>query len=331
MPPRSLLAKSCWLLVAMIGCGGGDTTAPIPVDHVTMTSTNTNPRVGQTASVGAQGVNAGGVAIPGVTCTFASSAPAIASVNRTTGQVAAISVGEAIITATCGDKTGSITMTVRPNTATLILNKLGNGSGGLFATPAGLTYDVGTSVTISASPISGSVFDGWGGDCAGTAIGSTCTIVMTVDRTVAGTFLLSETFSGPYSGSFGTLTDGFGCQYSVGTSGTLVATFATRTNGTVVGTSTTNATESIVTTYSPPGVTCTANPFTRTGTGAVSGTSSAMTVAAQSSGGTFRVNFTGSRSGTSITGSATVNETFRDGSGVDYPVSKTMNVTLTKQ
>lgn len=296
-----------------------------------MTSTNTNPRVGQTASVGATPVNAGGVAIPGVTCTFTSSAPAIAAVNRTTGQVAALSPGEAIITATCGDKSASITMTVRPNTATLILTKLGTGSGALFASPAGLTYDVGTVVTITATASPGSTFDGWGGACAGTAITSSCTLTMTADMTASGTFLLSETFSGPYSGSFGTLTDGLGCQYAVGTSGTLVAQVVTRTNGTVGGTSSTSATESIVVTFTPSGVTCTASPFTRTGLGTVSGSPSAMTVAAQSSGGTFRVSFTGSRSGNTITGSATINETFRDGAGVDYPVSVTVSVTLTKQ
>lgn len=330
MRARTLLPTANLLLLAMIACGG-DSTAPPPVDHVTMTSTNTNPRVGETASVGATGVNAGGVAIPGVTCTFASSAPAIATVNRTTGQVTAVTPGEAIITATCGDKSASITMTVRPNTATLTLNKLGTGSGALFATPAGLTYDVGTTVTITATASPGSVFDGWGGACAGTATASACTLTMTADMTASGTFLLSETFSGPYSGSFGTLTDGLGCQYRVGTSGTLVAQVTTRSNGTVGGTSSTNATESIVVTYSPPGVTCTASPFTRSGLGTVSGTPSAMTVAAQSSGGTFRVSFTGSRSGNTISGSATINETFRDSFGVDYPVSVTVSVTLTKQ
>lgn len=331
MRARTLLPISCSLLFALFACGGGEPTAPPPVDHVTMTSTNTNPRVGQTASVGATPVNAGGVAIPGVTCTFTSSAPAIASVNRTSGQVAALSPGEAIITATCGDKSASITITVRPDTATLTLNKLGAGSGALFATPAGLTYDVGTVVTITATASLGSVFDGWGGACGGTPIGSACTLTMTSDMTASGTFLPSETFSGPYSGSFGTLTDGLGCQYRVGTSGTLVAQVVTRANGTVTGTSSTNATQSIVVIFSPSGVSCTASPFSRTGVGTVSGSPSAMTIAAQSSGGTFRLSFNGSRSGTTIAGSATENETFRDAAGVNYPVSVTMNVTLTKQ
>jgi uncharacterized protein (DUF2147 family) len=76
----------------------------------------------------------------------------------------------------------------------LTVQKAGTGSGGVTSSPAGidcgllcsLSAEVGTQVTLSASPASGSSFAGWaGGGCSGT---SPCTVTMSDDQTVTATF-----------------------------------------------------------------------------------------------------------------------------------------------
>jgi hypothetical protein len=75
---------------------------------------------------------------------------------------------------------------------TLTVTKTGTGSG--TVTGSGIncgtdcmqTYDEGTSVTLTATPATGSTFTGWsGGGCSGTA---PCVISMTQNRTVTATF-----------------------------------------------------------------------------------------------------------------------------------------------
>ena len=46
----------------------------------------------------------------------------------------------------------------------------------------------GTSVVLSASPVSGSSFTGWGGACSGAGTASTCTLTITADTTVTAAF-----------------------------------------------------------------------------------------------------------------------------------------------
>ncbi len=73
-------------------------------------------------------------------------------------------------------------------------NKSGSGEGRITSEPRGIncggdcgnTYDIGTVVTLTATPDSDSVFLGWeGGGCSGTG---TCTVTMTEDLTVVGIF-----------------------------------------------------------------------------------------------------------------------------------------------
>ncbi len=92
------------------------------------------------------------------------------------------------------------------NTYTLTVTKSGTGSGTVTSNPAGIncgttcstSYTSGTSVTLTASPASGSTFAGWSGACSGTGA---CTISMTQARNVIATFnIAAETTSacGPY-------------------------------------------------------------------------------------------------------------------------------------
>ncbi|CAK0745438.1 List-Bact-rpt repeat protein [Gammaproteobacteria bacterium] len=86
----------------------------------------------------------------------------------------------------------------------LLLNvtKAGSGSGTVTSSPGGIdcgntcgnNYAKYTSVTLTATPIGGSTFAGWAGDCTGTG---TCTVSMTAARNVTATFNApaSETYT----------------------------------------------------------------------------------------------------------------------------------------
>lgn len=80
---------------------------------------------------------------------------------------------------------------------TMSVSNLGSGSGTIASTPAGIfcgstcssSFLAGSTVTLSATPIAGSVFTGWSGDCSGTG---SCVVPMSSARSVAATF--TQTF-----------------------------------------------------------------------------------------------------------------------------------------
>jgi len=86
----------------------------------------------------------------------------------------------------------------------LTYNKTGTGNGTATSLPAGInctsncsaSFPVGTSVTLTAQPASGSTFAGWSGACSGTG---SCTITMDTNKTVTATFNGSNptTFNNP--------------------------------------------------------------------------------------------------------------------------------------
>jgi uncharacterized repeat protein (TIGR02543 family) len=80
----------------------------------------------------------------------------------------------------------------------LTVVKAGNGSGTVTSNPAGIscaatctaTYDVGTSVTLTAAPAVGTTFAGWtGSGCAGAGA---CVVAVNADKTVTATFTLQS-------------------------------------------------------------------------------------------------------------------------------------------
>jgi hypothetical protein len=120
------------------------------------------------------------------------------------------------------DANRSVTATFNPR-YTLTVTTAGSGSGTVTANPSGPTYAPGTSVTLTASPASGSVFTGWSGGCSGTS--STCTLTMNANTSVTATFDARYTLTITTSGSgTGTVTaNPAGPTYAAGTSVTLAA------------------------------------------------------------------------------------------------------------
>jgi len=123
---------------------------------------------------------------------------------------------------------------------TLTVSKSGTGSGTVTSSPSGIncgsdcshSYNNGTSVTLTASPASGSTFAGWSGACSGTG---SCQVSMTSNKSVTAIFnsgqkTLTVTKSGSGSGKVTSSPSGIDCgsdcseSYNQGTSVTLTAT-----------------------------------------------------------------------------------------------------------
>jgi hypothetical protein len=158
---RSVLsAVTATVLIGADSCGKSATDPTKVVASVQITVTPTNPRLGQTALVSATPVNSGGLPVAGVACIYGSSAPVvgIAVPSGADAVFTGLTVGSTTITARCGGKTNSVVLTVRPPSVTLTLAVVGSGNGALFADPPGLSYDAGTTVAVTETPIGGSVF-----------------------------------------------------------------------------------------------------------------------------------------------------------------------------
>jgi uncharacterized repeat protein (TIGR02543 family) len=190
------------LCAALLGgpCGGKDAPtgpaliAPSAADDVVVTVTSYNPRVGETAYIGAERVTRQKQRLnPIVPCTFAGSSNVFASVGLTTGVITALAPGTLVVTVTCGDKNTTVTLTIRPQLVTLTVTMLGAGTGSVFVSPAQSPYDAGTTVTLTARPLSvqpgASVFTGWGGACAAAGANTECVIVLAANTNVTATFV----------------------------------------------------------------------------------------------------------------------------------------------
>jgi uncharacterized delta-60 repeat protein len=94
----------------------------------------------------------------------------------------------------------------------LTVGKAGAGAGMVVSTPAaincgvicGSDFDLGTVVSMTATPASGSVFAGWRGDCSGTGA---CRVTMNKTKNVAATFKPTPFTSATSGVVAGTITD----------------------------------------------------------------------------------------------------------------------------
>jgi hypothetical protein len=137
----------------------------------------------------------------------------------------------------------AVTATFTANQVTLTVTKTGGGSGTVTSSPAGIncgtdcteTVNYGTTLTLSATPTAGSIFNGWtGGGCTGTG---TCAVTVTGATSVAADFALAPyaltvTKAGTGAGAVTSSPTGINCgtdcteAYTNGTVVTLTAAAA---------------------------------------------------------------------------------------------------------
>jgi len=316
-------------ITALLGAGlcDGPTAPSVGEDGVAsvqMTATISNPRVGQGTIIGATPVGPGGVAVLGISCTLESKNLAVLMVAPGTGAFVGASVGTTNVVATCGSKSNKIAITVRPAGVTFSVTTPGSGNGSVFINPPGGFYDAGTVITATATALAGSTFTGWGGACAAAGTASQCQRTLTTSQTATATFtLIPEVFTGQTitNTPLGSATDWAGCQYGISASPVLSASVTTNGVGTLGGTTTGTMNVGIVVTFTPPGNSCFASPFSHNLTGTVSGNNAAVVMTSVSSGGNHYANFTGTRSGNTITGSLTIHTLTSDGVS-NFPFDK---------
>ena len=108
--------------------------------------------------------------------------------------IAADTMGDVFVSDSGNSRVEEYSTTGTPIQHTLSVSTAGSGSGSVTSVPAGIDcpsgcsaqFQNGASVTLTATPASGSVFAGWsGGDCSGRG---TCTVELTADTTVTATF-----------------------------------------------------------------------------------------------------------------------------------------------
>jgi hypothetical protein len=316
------------LALAICGCGKSGAS----VASVQITTSDATPRVGQTAQVTAVPLDSRGVEVVGVACTYSSDDSAAATVDASSGLVTAIAVGVANISGRCAGMGASIAITVQPAEVALTLSKLGTGTGGLFTTPTGDPgFAPGSTVVITATANAGSTMTAWGGACVGTDASEPCTLVLEADTAASATFMLSETFvSATYNAPMSSVTDSIGCEYSVSASG--IVTFNLSESGGLSGAATTTAHLDIVNTFTPPNDTCNALPFDAPMVGDISGSDASLAAHLATPHGLGTFVYSGVRSGTTITGTATVSYSLVDAAGNRYPSSgSTGSFTATEQ
>ncbi|MEZ4512330.1 MAG: LamG-like jellyroll fold domain-containing protein [Chloroflexota bacterium] len=126
-----------------------------------------------------------------------------------TGWSGAVSGTQDTVTVTVTANTQVTAVFTTSDTRTLTVTTDGTGSGSVTSNPAGIActsgggdcteaFDPGTVVTLSAVAASGSIFDGWGGDCSGT---DNCVVTMDTAQAVTATFATAPIASISKNGS----------------------------------------------------------------------------------------------------------------------------------
>src|SRR2546425_3909948 len=245
----------------------------------------------------------------------------------------------------------SVSATFNPSSQlfTLTVNRAGTGSGTVTSSDGSIscpstctaTYDSGISVTLTASPASGSTFTAWSG--CDTVSGATCTVTMTAAKSVSATFTaqrftLTVNRAGTGSGTATSSPPGINCgatcsaAYDSGTVVTLAATPAAgSTFSSWSGCNTVSGTTCTVTMTAAKSVTATftAQPFiltvNRAGAGSGTATSSDGLISCPS---TCTATYDSGISVT-LTASPASGSTFTAWSGCDTVSGATCTVTMT--
>jgi alpha-tubulin suppressor-like RCC1 family protein len=161
--------------------------------------------------------------------TWTSSDTSIATIDAN-GLAHGLSRGTTTITATdSSGASGGTVLSVTDSSATLSVSRRGDGSGSVTSNPAGVdcgsvcaaSFTTGTQVTLTARPLSGSVFAGWSG--CDSVSGTTCSVTMSTSRTIQATFsqqqsTLAVQKSGTGSGTVTSNPVGINCGNACATS-----------------------------------------------------------------------------------------------------------------
>jgi List-Bact-rpt repeat protein len=129
-----------------------------------------------------------------------------------------------------------------PTTHTLTVNRAGSGAGSVTSSPTGIncgtacsaSFLSGTSVTLTATASSGSIFAGWSGACSGTG---SCNVALNANTSVTATFNLdciqAAALPTPSDGHHNAGADCLGCHAGLGSSlaWTVAGTLYTNTTG----------------------------------------------------------------------------------------------------
>jgi alpha-tubulin suppressor-like RCC1 family protein len=178
--------------------------------------------------------------VVGISPTWTSSAATVATIDET-GLATGNANGSATITATFQGRTGSTSLSVGGGGGLATLTVARNGSGLVTSNPAGIdcgstcsaSYNAGTVVTLTASPLGGTNFTGWSG--CDSVSGASCTVTMNATRSISATFqrpTVTLTKAGSGQGSVTSSVPGIDCgpastsctaSYDSGTALTLTA------------------------------------------------------------------------------------------------------------
>ncbi|QQS54894.1 MAG: hypothetical protein IPM89_03375 [Candidatus Competibacteraceae bacterium] len=112
--------------------------------------------------------------------------------------------GSCVVTMNAAKSVNASFNTTAPNTYLLTVNKSGTGSGTVTSNPSGIncgadcseSYNAGTTVTLTASPASGSTFAGWSGICSGTG---SCVVIMNAAKSVNASFNITSQTSAQHT------------------------------------------------------------------------------------------------------------------------------------
>ena len=158
---------------------------------------------GATATINPLVRDTRGQTVAGRAPTWTSDVPTIASVDGS-GTVTAISVGETRISATISGVSNNILVRVtKPPVALAVTATAGSGSGSVKSSPTGIDcrmsgaattgtcsadFAADALVTLTSTADAGQSFGVWGGACASSAAGVSCTVTMAQARAVTAQF-----------------------------------------------------------------------------------------------------------------------------------------------
>ncbi|MFM7718251.1 MAG: InlB B-repeat-containing protein [Actinomycetota bacterium] len=250
-----------WAVTSWTGCTPGanntctvvllaNTTVSVTfTQQFTLSITKSGTGTGVVATVGSTAINCG------ATCsaTFASGTTVTLSATADTGSSFGTWTGCTSVSGTQCTVSMTASTTVNASftsgyTLTVAVTNVSPGSGSVSSNLGGIAcpatsctqnYAPGTSVILTAAPVSGSLLQGWGGACSGTAL--TCTVLMDQAKSVTATFALARTLTVSKTG-LGTLTSnpaGINCGTTCSASfadGSSVVLTATPSTGNAVGT-----------------------------------------------------------------------------------------------